>query len=150
MQDNLLELRDIHLPEGGVSIWPLGWGWWFILAVLVFCVVMFWAFCLLRRKSKKRYALKLLSELFIPNVGTLIKTSELLRRICVYKYPQASTYFGADWLQFLNEHCTQKLDGNAAQLFLNAPYISPSSNKVSQKEIEQIKSFCKQWIGENL
>ena len=59
--DNLPELRDIHLPDG-VSAFPPAYGWWLILAAIILAVVLFEVFKILRQKSKKRYALLLLSQ----------------------------------------------------------------------------------------
>ena len=33
--DNLPELRDIHLPSDGVSIFPLAYGWWGLLLLAI-------------------------------------------------------------------------------------------------------------------
>ena len=39
MNDNLPELRDIHLPEG-VSFFPPAYGWYVIVITVILCVVM--------------------------------------------------------------------------------------------------------------
>ena len=58
--DNLPELRDIHLPSDGVSIFPLAYGWWGLLLLaiaMIFAVkIIFW----FRKNSKRIYALYLL------------------------------------------------------------------------------------------
>ncbi len=63
MQDNLPELRDIHLPLTEISFFPLAWGWWMMLAVLAALVVAVWLIRVALRKSKKRYALRLLEKI---------------------------------------------------------------------------------------
>ena len=60
MQDNLPELRDIHLPSGDISFFPLAYGWWVLAGVLAAVVLLAWLTRFLLQRSKKRYALKLL------------------------------------------------------------------------------------------
>ena len=63
MNDNLPELRDIHFPQDTISIWPLAYGWWLILSVILFMAAGIYLFRLYRTKSKKLYAIKLLDSL---------------------------------------------------------------------------------------
>ena len=37
--DNLPELRDIHLPSTDISVFPLAYGWWLVLATIVAIVL---------------------------------------------------------------------------------------------------------------
>lgn len=62
MQDNLPELRDIHLPSGDISFFPLAYGWWVLAGVLAAVVLLAWLTRFLLQRSKKRYALKLLGR----------------------------------------------------------------------------------------
>lgn len=150
MQDNLPELRDIHLPED-VSIFPLAYGWWVILLGIIVLVMLIKIFLYIRRKSKKRYALKLINA--IPENNPVLaakQASEILRRICVLKYSQAATLYGQEWLDFLHQHCRQKLKEAEAGLLLNAPYMSLEAKGYGKQEVKDIKQFCISWVGENL
>ncbi len=150
MQDNLPELRDIHLPEG-VSIFPLAYGWWVVLLGIIGVFLLIKAILYMRRKSKKRYALKLIEAVSENNPVLAAKqSSEILRRICVLKYPKAATLYGQAWLDFLHLHCRQKLNEAEAGLLLNAPYMSLDAKGYGAQEIKAIKQFCISWIGENL
>ena len=62
--DNLPELRDIHLPTDGVSFFPLAYGWWGLLLLIVLLLVGIKVFFWLRKTSKKVYAFYLLTLLF--------------------------------------------------------------------------------------
>lgn len=149
MKDNLPELRDIHLPQDAVSIWPLAYGWWVVLAAIFFIIAGGYLFRLYRIKSKKLYAIKLLDSLK-KETSSAIKMSEILRRICVYKYPEASTLLSKEWIKFLNSHSKSPIKDGAANLLINAPYINPTSVAYSKQDINDLYDFCRSWIGENL
>lgn len=51
MEQNLPELRDIHLPEG-VSAFPPASGWWVILGGILLLLLLTELFLIVRRKSK--------------------------------------------------------------------------------------------------
>ena len=95
MQDNLPELRDIHLPSGDISFFPLAYGWWVLAGVLAAAVLLAWLTRFLLQRSKKRYALKLLAAARRPDLGSAVRMSEILRRICVYKYKTQKKKFPA-------------------------------------------------------
>lgn len=149
MDSNLPDLRDIHLPSEAVSVWPLAYGWWVILLTIISILLLVWLTMFLRRKSKKIYALKILSSLRANNRDSIIKMSEILRRICVYKYPQATSLFGQQWIDFLNLHCSHKISGSVADLLISAPYMKATSF-INTKDITKLRDFCSSWVGENL
>lgn len=149
MQDNLPELRDIHLPES-ISAFPPAYGWWVILAGIVLLVCLFYLIKKLRRRSKKRYALSLLEAYSADTIAAAAGMSEILRRICLLKYKQAAALFGKEWIEFLNQHSKQKLSAKAAELLINAPYINSDSKIYHQADIAGLRRFCQNWIGENL
>ena len=128
MPDNLPELRDIHIPQD-LSSFPMGYGWWVIVLI---CILSWGAYKFIRLaiiKSKKRYALKLLNNNTSNNIKKSASAmSEVLRRICVYKYPEALVLSGNDWIEFLNKKAKSKLDNATAKLLVDAPYM-PSNSK---------------------
>lgn len=149
--DNLPELKDIHLPTDGVSIFPLAKGWWIIVATAVVFFILFKIFLWLRRNSKKIYARYLLKKYAADNTASaVVKMSEILRRICVSRYPKAVSLTGEKWLNFLNSHSKTVLSSPAAKLLENAPYAPESSSIFKIENIEELRKFCQNWIGENL
>ena len=93
--DNLPELRDIHLPDEAISFFPLAYGWWVLLLLIVAAVILFKIIGIIIRKSAKIYARKLLTGLQPHyNTASIVKMSEILRRICVRRYPEAVSLFG--------------------------------------------------------
>lgn len=150
MEDNLPELRDIHLPLE-VSAFPIAYGWWLVLGIIVFAILLTKVFLYLRRYSKARYALRLLENISLNNaINAACQMSEILRRICVYKYKQAAVLQNKEWIEFLNAHCKKKLDMRIAELLINAPYIPQDSKTYGEDDARKLQQFCKIWIGENL
>ncbi|MBQ9731700.1 MAG: DUF4381 domain-containing protein [Alphaproteobacteria bacterium] len=151
MQDNNLpELRDIHLPEG-VPAFPPGYGWGIILFAVVLVIVLIHLIMVLRRKSKKRYALYLLNNIYCNNtISSVVQMSEILRRVCVFKYKEAAVLSGDEWIAFLNSKQKVPLTGKAAELLINAPYIPEETKGYSKDDVIKVRKFCREWIGENL
>ena len=151
MQDNNLpELRDIHLPEG-VSAFPPGYGWGIILAVILSIILIIYLWKLFRIKSKKIYALHLLQNIYCnDSISSAVEMSAILRRICVLKYKEAITLSGEEWIKFLNSKIKKPLYGKSADLLINAPYIPLNSKGFERADIVRLRQFCREWIGENL
>lgn len=150
MPDNLPELRDIHLPDG-VSVWPLAYGWWTVLASCLAAWVLYRLFKIARLKSKKLFALRLLDSINCNNsLRSAAAMSEILRRICVDKYPEAVVLQGQKWIDFINAHSTVKLNGKTADLLLNAPYMPEDKADFAVADVVGLRLFCQKWIGENL
>ncbi len=150
MQDNLPYLRDIHLP-GGVSAFPPAYGWWVILGGIILSVLIYKLIFFYIKKSKKRFALKLINSLKEEEIiSSSVKISELLRRICVYKYKEAVTLSGSKWIEFLNSKSPQRLSINAAKLLANSPYLPLRTDAFGKEDFKDLQNFAKAWVGENL
>ena len=148
--ENLPEIKDIQLPDG-VSVFPLAYGWWVILAGIIFLFILIKLIVWGIKTSRKHYALKKLSQISVDSpVQAAVNISELLRRICIVKYPQASSLYGNEWLQFLSEHTRNTLPEKAAQLLVNAPFMDIHNTTYQQSDAVELKTFCKSWIGDNL
>ena len=149
-ENNLPELRDIHLPDG-VSLFPPAYGWWVILLALLVVILLVKLVLFLRTKSKKRYALYLLQNIYCNNsINSVVEMSAILRRICVFKYKEALVLSGDKWIEFLNSKVKQPLLGKPAELLINAPYIPENTKGYSKQDVISVRKFCKDWIGENL
>ena len=150
MPDNLPELRDIHIPQD-ISNFPMGYGWLVIICAVLVCFIAYKLIRIAIVKSRKLYALKLVKNIPLTNVQKSASAiSEILRRICIYKYPEASVLIGNDWIVFVNSKSKAKLDEKASELLANAPYIPKSSTAYSLGDLERLKNFSLKWIGENL
>ena len=150
MPDNLPELRDIHLPEG-VSVFPPAYGWGVIVACIIGAWVLWRYFDVLRRKSKKLYARRLLSKIAVDNpIAAAAEISEILRRTCLIRYPEALALSGEQWINFLQSHTQKKLSEELANLLQNAPYMPRDNKDFSVQDAQKLKDFGNQWVGENL
>jgi hypothetical protein len=146
--DNLPLLRDIHLPPEETGF-PLGYGWFLLLALLIVFGLAFYVGRRLYRQSRKRYALRLLQNSSADTPDDVVRISALLRRVCRYKYHSAVSLYGREWLAFLLEHSKKRLSDSAAGLLLNAPYMPPSA-VFAHADYEDVRRFARHWIGENL
>ena len=146
--DNLPLLRDVHLP---VSEWlfPLGYGWFVLLGAIFVLYISYKIIKYIQSKSKKYYALSMLKKLKQDDLSSVIKISEILRRICLYKYKNAITLFGDEWIVFLNNHCSKKITEKAAEVLVYGPYIA-TDKKYDKNDYKKVKKFAVDWIGENL
>ena len=150
MMDNLPELRDIHLPDE-VSVFPLAYGWWIVIFCILAAPFIVRFLIYVKKNSKKVYAYMLLKKLTKTNsISSVVSVSELLKRICIYKYPEAVNLFGKKWIDFLNNHCSEKLLSSPAMLLSDAPYIAENTANFSEKDYADLYAYCKKWIGENL
>lgn len=151
MTDNLSGLRDIHLPESGVSLFPIAGGWWIVLLILIGGGIAYYTgkkiWLASARIYTRRILLSLKDDVELP---AAIKMSEILRRACVRKYPDAVALSGNDWIKFLNQKSKYNLDKNAAELLKDAPFIAPESKSVRSGDMRNLWQFCYDWIGDNL
>lgn len=150
MNNSPVEIRDIQLPDG-VDIFPLSYGWWVLIGgiIIAFLVIklLLWGI----KTSKKYYALKELKSIDTSKVveaGILV--SLLLRRICNVKYKEASVLYGEEWLDFLKKRTKAKLSEGGAFLLLFAPFMNKEEKKYTKEDADNLISFCKTWIGDNL
>lgn len=149
--DNLPALRDIHLPDGGIPFFPLAYGWWGIIAFVVSAVVLYKICIYLWRQSARLYARRILLSLKDDTgLQSAVKMSEILRRACVRKYPEAVAKTGDEWLSFLNEKSKYPLQGTAGELLKNAPFMNENDFKSNAEDMSQVWRFCYDWIGANL
>ena len=150
MNDNLPELRDIHLPEG-VSVFPPAYGWYIIVLIIIAAVILIKLYKSWLQKSRKKYALRILAALNDKDIiASVTVISELLRRICVYRYPQAVALSGENWWNFIKQHGKMELSDQNKKLLLNAPYMDTKTQKYSTQNLQDIIDFASAWIGENL
>lgn len=149
--DQLAGLRDIHLPDSGVSFFPLAYGWWSMLLVLAGGYIAWIYLNKLWKASARLYARRILNSIKEDtDLAAAAKISEILRRACVRKYPEAVALAGDEWITFLNEKAKYPLNKSAAELLKNAPFMVKTEKLPDADDMRHIWNFCYDWIGDNL
>lgn len=160
MNQETLNLRDIHLPEP-ISWWPLAPGWWLLLALIVItAVAVFLTVKIYRARQLKRDIRQQLTKIKhqfsqSDNKTQLAKDlSALLRRANISYYPQTNIagLTGENWLLWLdNSH--RKSTGKSAnggflsktgKILLSAPYL-PEQAELNYDSDELI-NLCETWL----
>lgn len=143
---SLDRMEDIVTAEP-VSWWPLGVGWWFLVAIVsLWCIV--WTVDSLqhwRDKAYRRAALKELSQL---KCGDFVSLSTLLKRVALmtFERERVASLTGNKWLQFLSATCPgTDFDAEASQkIGLASSY--PSPQKVDENQWLSVILTAERWI----
>lgn len=144
MNPTELPLRDIHLPPE-LGWWPLAWGWWLVIGLLVLGLISLIWWWLKRPVNTARMNLSAqtsaLQELTrIENqysndpLGLVRELSVLLRRIAISLYGRRSVagLTGVSWLQFLDKQGGSPVFSQRFQQALTElPYRAQGSTDVS-------------------
>lgn len=155
MNPNELPLRDIHLPPE-ISWWPLAWGWWLVL-LLVLCGLVALVWWWLKRPvtnqrvniSAQASALQELERIeqqySNDPMGLVRELSVLLRRIAISLYGRRSVagLTGVTWLQFLDKQSGSPVFSQRFQQALTElPYRAQGSVDVSAL-VQEVR----QWLS---
>jgi hypothetical protein len=108
------QLADISTPTE-VSIWPLAWGYWLAIVLLLLLVLATATLVLkhLKRTKQKRNALTQLNALDCSDTQYIPKAQLLLKQVCSVYFPghQIKTMHGSAWQQFLlNVYCGANIE----------------------------------------
>ena len=149
------QLRDIHTPSA-VSWWPLAFGWWLLIAVVV-CVVIVSMIALIKYRRKTAYRKIAISELdkhFAnwqldkSNSRYLQAANALLKRVCSHIEDNTgshSTSLSSEaWVAHLNAYA--KTDFSTASSAAIAEQVyqqSPSS------DIDHIHHELRTWLAKH-
>ncbi|MGY8813907.1 MAG: DUF4381 domain-containing protein [Gammaproteobacteria bacterium] len=154
MNDPLdLPLRDIHLPDG-LSFWPLAYGWWILIAVIVITAII--AFILYRRNQRARIsAITLAREEFTRITSEYQKSNEtlklvkeisiLLRRLSISLFPrtEVASLTGEEWLAYLDRYVSgAPFTEGQGRMLVDAPY----RQNVDSEELDTLIHQCHNWI----
>ena len=155
MNDPLeLPLRDIHLPES-VSMWPLAYGWWILLAVIIL-IGSLAIFIYLRNKKRKIAAITLARAEFLKiymeyeknrdSLNFIRQVSILFRRLSISLFPrtEVASLTGDDWLEFLDSKISgQPFTQGKGRILIDAPY----RQYIESDDVDEIIQHCRDWIG---
>lgn len=137
-----LSLQSIQLPEPP-SFWPLAWGWWSLIAVIVISIIAIvgmwhWKKRQLRAK-KAALALLNLEKNNISPSGAM----EIVRQATLSYYPRARVAHlsGEAWLQFLDSQLNNSVFSINQDEWLMALY-----QKDSKFERDKMINQCELWL----
>lgn len=112
IQEALAEqLRDVHLPDT-ISWWPLAWGWWTLLALIIL-ISGVTIYFIIRKRAEGRYRNLAISELNQilkswreeqQNQIYLHRANDVLKRTVLQsqQMPSMTTLSGQAWVDQLN------------------------------------------------
>lgn len=153
---DLAQLRDIHLPDA-VGLWPLAWGWWLLLALVLLGFttgIWFW----LHRRWQNRYRHQAIAELeraldHYSEHGDIAEylqeLSIVLRRAALSAFPRTRVagLKGMAWLEFLDATLPGRetdFSQGSGRALLSGPYQAHP-----QADVEALHRLARRWLSEH-
>lgn len=154
--DPLAQLKDIHLPEP-VGLWPLAWGWW-VLLILIVLILAWIVFLWRRQQARNRYRALAIAELHRAKLifdqerdvaSYLQHVSIILRRAALTGCGDSyhANLSGEAWLQWLDNQCPaihKNFTAGPGRVLLTGPY-----QKAPEADIESLHKLASQWLKQH-
>ncbi len=103
MEQLLQQLKDIHLPNEP-TLWPLAWGWWLILSIVICLILALTAYTIYKRLKVIQWDWQRWENEPDEHKGVLaiawLKQAALLR----FNREEIARLSGTDWIDFLQEN----------------------------------------------
>lgn len=154
----LAQLADISAPTE-VSIWPLAWGYWLAIVVVIASLVLIILSLVKRYQLNKQKKSALLYLKSLPNNDTqyAAKIQVMLKQLCEHYFSKerASMMHGEAWLAFVKIHykgSNLAALENALHLIQTDIYAATQTYTESQtlEKHNAIKTGIKDWISKSL
>lgn len=146
----LLSLNDIQEPvEPGW--WPLGIGWWMMLAVILVLISLGWWLIRQRRFNQigidAAHQLEFIEQQFILDGDLLqlkLSMSRWVKQVSIVAFPNAGVdgYCGQRWIDFLNEK-SGDLFGRESMGRIFRDEVYSDQNDIDGDELIR---FCRLWL----
>lgn len=150
MKQDVLALRDIHLPSA-ISWWPPAIGWWLLLMLaVVIVVVIVFSIRRMRRppvlKSGRSRLKAIAADDAMTDLEKLQQISILLRRVAISLAPRRSAagLAGAQWLQYLDRSVPGAPFSNGVGRCLADQHYRQSVNE--DVDMDALIGVCEQWL----
>ncbi|GAD80174.1 DUF4381 domain-containing protein [Vibrio ezurae] len=143
-QTHTLPLKSLHLPSEP-SAWPLAWGYWGVLALIV--IVLLAAFIMqkkIRNRSRaKKAALHIINQPSQPL--TISEVQELLRQAALSYFPRndIAHLTGEQWLSFLDSQLSSPRFVTKNEQWQKGLYSSGVNEHQTDTELIQ---DCAYWL----
>ena len=145
----LENLADVSLGQTP-SIWPLAWGWWVIivLVILVMVSIVWFVAAYIRKHQFKRRALQAVNNIVNDEPQALANLHAVLRRAAIHYFgsKEINSLQGEAWQRFLQDKAkrTSKIDEKSlAQL---AQLESSLYTKEQSIQVDDAKQAVTLWI----
>lgn len=150
--DLLAQLKDIYLPARVSQWWPLAYGWWLLLGLIVLAFIIF-LIILHFRKKRNSYKDSIINDFRMAIEETqqnkpkevLQNISVYLKRVALQKFPnqQIKTLHGEQWLDFLDSKMkNQNFKNTKANMLVNC-YRAVELDK---QTLNEILTVSEQWL----
>jgi len=154
------QLADITPPDA-VSIWPLAWGYWLVLAIILVLVI----YCIFavkkfrQKRQVKREALLTLSKLDTNSKYYAHDVQLIMKSLCSHYLPlaKAAQLYANQWKSFVlaiyqgsdTERLALVIDNMYSSLYsANNGLTTDTKEQVAQKQQnEQVQVTVKEWIS---
>lgn len=157
MNEQTLNLRDIHLPEA-VSWWPLAPGWWILMiGFIVILAIYFIAKKIYQSRQLRRDITAELDQIKsrfneTQNKSQLAKSLSILLRRASISYNTSSRsagLTGEHWLSWLDASQKKPSADNCflsdtGKVLLNAPYLPEES--ALDFDADKLIHLCQSWL----
>ncbi|WP_150465688.1 DUF4381 domain-containing protein [Francisella sp. SYW-2] len=150
--DLLAQLKDIYLPARVSQWWPLAYGWWLLLGLIVLAFIIF-LIILHFRKKRNSYKDSIINDFRRAIEETqqnkpkevLQNISVYLKRVALQKFPnqQIKTLHGEQWLEFLDSKMkNQNFKNTKANMLAN----SYRAVELDKQTLNEILTVAEQWL----
>lgn len=141
MQQNPLDqLKDIHLPDP-ISIWPLGMGWWVLIALII-CIAALAVWWIKKNQWKRVAKQQLLSYEPVASVDYYYQINRSLKQIAIQRFgSQCAQLSGPRWLEFLDDQLKDPLFSREVPEFGEAP-----DNPNAKPDPESVQRIALLWL----
>ncbi|MED5524144.1 MAG: DUF4381 domain-containing protein [Pseudomonadota bacterium] len=139
------KLKDIHAPQAP-SAWPLAWGWWLLIALMLLAIIAAIFYVRRGREQVNERLQARLKELgngddFLAALNQLLKEAA-----CYYHDPgQVSALSGKAWTGFLRQHSPADPERHLIELLEAGPYAK--SFPIRFELFRDLKAFAGSWIA---
>ncbi|MBY7734200.1 DUF4381 domain-containing protein [Francisella philomiragia] len=150
--DLLAQLKDIYLPAKVSQWWPLAYGWWLLLGLIVLVFIIF-LIILHFRKKRNSYKDSIINDFRRTIEETqqnkpkeaLQNISVYLKRVALQKFPnqEIKTLHGEQWLEFLDSKMkNQNFKNTKANMLAN----SYRAVELDKQTLNEILTVSEQWL----
>ncbi|AJI55042.1 DUF4381 domain-containing protein [Francisella philomiragia] len=150
--DLLAQLKDIYLPARVSQWWPLAYGWWLLLGLIVLTFIIF-LIILHFRKKRNSYKDSIVNDFRRTIEETqqnkpkeaLQNISVYLKRVALQKFPnqEIKTLHGEQWLEFLDSKMKkQNFKNTKANMLAN----SYRAIELDRQTLNEILTVAEQWL----